>query len=137
MDFKFKHPNPNDFKRTAEKVSGLQLDWYMNYWTETTEFIDYAVESINKNNIELMRKGGMPMPLDLTVTYTDGSIENFYIPLREMMGSKPTKSSVLESWAWVQPVYQMRTKKAVKSVQIDPDLGMADTDKTNNYKEVN
>lgn len=136
-DFKFKHPNPNDFKRTAEKVSGLQLDWYMNYWTETTEFIDYAVESISKNNIELMRKGGMPMPLDLTVTYTDGSKENFYIPLREMMGSKPTRSSVLESWTWVQPVYQMRTKKAVKSVQIDPDLGMADTDKTNNYKEVN
>lgn len=136
-DFKFKHPNPNDFKRTAEKVSGLQLDWYMNYWTETTEFIDYAVESISKNNIELMRKGGMPMPLDLTVTYTDDSKENFHIPLREMMGNKPTKSSVLESWPWVQPAYQISTKKAVKSVQIDPESGMADIDKTNNFKEVN
>ena len=24
-DFSFKHPTPNDIKRTAEKVSGLQL----------------------------------------------------------------------------------------------------------------
>lgn len=136
-DFKFKHPNPNDFKRTAEKVSGLQLGWYMNYWTETTAAIDYAVESIGKNNIVFTKKGSMPMPLDLTVTYTDGSKENFNIPLKEMMGNKPTKSRVLESWTWVQPSYQMSTKKAVKSVQIDPDLRMADVDKTNNFKEVN
>ncbi|HMI06114.1 MAG TPA: M1 family metallopeptidase, partial [Flavobacterium sp.] len=26
-DFKFRHPNPNDIKRTAEKVSGAELDW--------------------------------------------------------------------------------------------------------------
>ncbi|MEH6407950.1 MAG: M1 family metallopeptidase, partial [Leeuwenhoekiella sp.] len=28
-DFSFKHPTPNDIKRTAEKVSGMQLDWYL------------------------------------------------------------------------------------------------------------
>ena len=26
-DFKFKHPTPNDIKRTAEKVSGID-DWF-------------------------------------------------------------------------------------------------------------
>ncbi len=26
--WKFKHPNPNDLIRVAEKLSGLQLDWY-------------------------------------------------------------------------------------------------------------
>ena len=50
---------------TAEKVSGLQLDWYMNYWTETTEFIDYVVEGLSKNNIELMRKAACPCLLTL------------------------------------------------------------------------
>ena len=34
-DFKFKHPTPNDFQRVAEKVSGIQLDWYLNEWIET------------------------------------------------------------------------------------------------------
>ena len=29
-EFKFKHPTPNDFKRVAEKVSDLELEWYLN-----------------------------------------------------------------------------------------------------------
>lgn len=36
QDFKFKHPTPNDFIRTAEKVSGLQLGWYLNEFMQTT-----------------------------------------------------------------------------------------------------
>ena len=28
-EFKFKHPTPNDIKRTAERVSGANLDWYL------------------------------------------------------------------------------------------------------------
>ena len=31
-EFKFKHPTPNDIKRTAEKVSGANLDWYLTDW---------------------------------------------------------------------------------------------------------
>ena len=45
-DFKFKHPTPNDIKRTAEKVSGLQLDWYLMDWTQTTNTIDYAIQEV-------------------------------------------------------------------------------------------
>jgi len=37
-DFKFKHPTPNDFIRTAEKISGLQLNWYLNEWIETNSY---------------------------------------------------------------------------------------------------
>ena len=32
-EFKFKHPGPNDFKRVAEKVSDLELEWYLNDWS--------------------------------------------------------------------------------------------------------
>lgn len=132
QDFEFKHPVPNDIKRTAEIVSGLELDWYLNYWTQTTNTIDYAVKEINDKEIVLENIGSMPMPIDLTVTYMDGSKENFNIPLRMMYGHKPTNAKVLEAWPWVQPLYSFSTDKIVKSVVIDPKQYMADIDKKNN-----
>jgi hypothetical protein len=135
-DFKFKHPTPNDIKRTAEKISGIQLDWYLNYWTQTTRTIDYAVTEIIDNQVTLKNNGGMPMPIDLKVIYTDGSTENFYIPLRMMYGTKPTSATLINDWAWVQPNYTFKTSKAIKSVEIDPLQQMADIDRSNNTFEV-
>ncbi len=135
-DFKFKHPTPNDIKRTAEKVSGIQLDWYLNYWTQTTHTIDYAVTEVTNNQITITNKGKLPMPLDIKVVYNDGSTENFYIPLRMMYGKKPTKATVIEDWPWVQPSYSFQTPKTVKSVEIDASKRMADIDRTNNIFEV-
>lgn len=131
-DFKFKHPTPNDFKRTAEKVSGLQLDWYLNEWTQSTNKIDYAVKTVNDKDIILENLGDMPMPIDVTVTYIDGTLENFNIPLRMMYGHKPTDAKVLKDWSWVEPYYKISINKKVKSVEIDPAQLMADIDRSNN-----
>lgn len=131
-DFKFKHPTPNDFKRTAEKVSGLQLDWYLNEWTQSTNTIDYAVKTVNDKEIILENIGDMPMPIDVTVTYIDGTLENFNIPLRMMLGHKPTEAKVLKDWSWVEPDYKISINKTVKSVEIDPAQLMADIDRSNN-----
>ena len=136
QDFKFKHPTPNDIKRTAEKVSGLQLDWYLNYWTQSTNKIEYAVADIKDKKVTLKRNGNLPMPIDLKVTYTDGTIENFYIPLRMLLGKKPTKATVINDWSWVQPNYSFITKKTVQSVEIDPLKRMADIDQSNNKKSI-
>lgn len=135
VDFKFKHPDPNDFKRVAEKVSGIQLDWYLNEWTQTIHTIDYAVEEISNNKISLKRIGQMPMPIDLKVTYTDGSSENFYIPLQMMLGKKPTSATILSDWGWANPNYTFSVKRSVKKVEIDPSLYMADVDRSNNVKK--
>ncbi len=135
-DFKFKHPTPNDIKRTAEKVSQLQLDWYLNYWTETITTIDYGIKSVNGKEIVLERIGEMPMPIDLTVTYIDDTKEDFNIPLRMMLGHKPTSAKVVKDWPWAAPTYTLKTEKIIKSVTIDPSLLMADIDKTNNVFEV-
>ncbi|MBT8384161.1 MAG: M1 family metallopeptidase [Bacteroidia bacterium] len=131
-DFKFKHPTPNDFKRTAEKVSGLQLDWYLNEWTQSTNTIDYAVKTVNDKDIILENLGDMPMPIDITVTYIDGTLENFNIPLRMMYGQKPTDAKVLKDWSWVEPYYKISINKTVKSVEIDPAQLMADINRSNN-----
>ncbi|WP_027138044.1 M1 family metallopeptidase [Gaetbulibacter saemankumensis] len=130
----FKHPTRTDFIRIAEKVSGLELDWYLNDWTRTTNTIDYSVKVINGENIVLERIGLMPMPLDLTVTYTDGSTEDFYIPLQMMRGEKPTTATIAPDWAWAYPVYTLKANKTVKSVQIDPKNMMADINRENNKK---
>ena len=134
QDWAFKHPTPNDFIRCAEKVSGLELDWYLTDFGQTTNTIDYGITSIEENEVTLERIGLMPMPLDITVTYTDGTSENFLIPLRMMYGHKPTSATILPDWAWAYPNYTFEVSKPVKSVEIDPKQEMADIDKTNNTK---
>lgn len=131
-DFKFKHPTPNDFKRTAEKVSGIQLDWYLNEWIETTHTIDYAIANVNNNTITLARAEKMPMPIDISITYIDGTTENFNIPLRMMRGEKPTTATILKDWTWAHPTYTFTTKKEIIKAEIDPSGLMADIDKSNN-----
>lgn len=131
-DFSFKHPTPNDIKRTAEKVSGIQLDWFLNEWTQTTHTIDYAVKQVDGKKITLERIGRMPMPIDLDVVYTDGSKESFNIPLRMMRGEKPTKATIIEDWTFAHPTYSFTTSKKVKSVQINPSELMADINTENN-----
>ncbi|WP_341214708.1 M1 family metallopeptidase [uncultured Wocania sp.] len=131
-DFAFNHPKPLDIIRTAEKITGLELDWYLIDFAQTTNTIDYGIKSIEESTITLERIGLMPMPIDLTVTYTDGSTEDFYIPLQMMRGEKPTNATIIKDWAWAYPTYTFKTSKAIKSVQIDPQEKMADIDKSNN-----
>ena len=131
-DFSFKHPTPNDIKRSMEKVSGIHLDWYLNEWTQTTHTIDYGIKAVEGKKITLERIGKMPMPIDLLVTYKDGSKENFNIPLRIMRGAKPTSATILEDWGWAYPTYSFTANKDVKSVEIDVEKLMADVDLENN-----
>ncbi|MFD0990498.1 M1 family metallopeptidase [Mariniflexile jejuense] len=133
-DFAFKHPTPNDIIRTAEKVSGLELNWYLTDFAQTTNTIDYGVKTIEGNSITLERIALMPMPIDVTVTYTDNTTEDFYIPLQMMRGEKPTTATIIKDWAWAYPTYTFETKKAVKSVEIDPKNEIADINKDNNKK---
>lgn len=143
-EFKFKHPTPNDFRRVAERISGIQLKWYLTDWTQTTNTIDYAIKSIDENsentNIRLKRVGNMPMPLDVLVKFEDGSTSVYYIPIPLMRGEKesPYKLDwvVLEDWAWAYSEYQIEINKAkgkVSEVLIDPSFFMADINRENNY----
>ncbi|MDO9037150.1 MAG: M1 family metallopeptidase [Lutibacter sp.] len=134
-DFKFKHPTPNNIKRTAEKISGIQLDWFLNEWTQTMHTIDYAVAKVEGTSVTLARIGQMPMPIDVSVTYADGSTENFYIPLSMMRGEKTTDATLIKNWSWAHPTYTFPVSKEVKKVEIDPSQLMADIDRENNLFE--
>lgn len=146
-DFKFKHPTPTDFIRTAEKVSGFELDWYLTDFAQTTNTIDYGIKEVkpgenHKTEVTLERIGLMPMPLDLYVSYEDGSMELFYIPLRMMWGEKPNpftniERTTLKDWAWAYPTYTFEIDKGKKvtSIAIDATQRMADVDWDNNLWE--
>ncbi|PWG05662.1 M1 family metallopeptidase [Polaribacter aquimarinus] len=135
-DFSFKHPTPNDIKRSMEKVSGIHLDWYLNEWTQTTHTIDYGVKSVEGKTITLERIGQMPMPIDVEVTYVDGSNENFNIALEMMRGNKPTTATILKDWGWAYPTYSFNVSKNVKSVIINKSGLMADVYPENNTFEL-
>ena len=135
-DFSFKHPTPNDIKRSMEKVSNIHLDWYLNEWTQTLHTIDYGVKSVNGKTITLERIGKMPMPIDVEVAYLDGTTESFNISLEMMRGSKPTTATFLKDWGWAYPTYSFDVSKEVKSVQIDKSGFMADINLENNVFEV-
>lgn len=143
-DFKFTHPVPNDIKRTAEKVSGMQLDWYLTDWTQTTNTIDYGIKSVesngNQTKVVFERIGLMPMPLDILVVGKDGANETYYIPLQMMRGEKENpypqfKRTVANDWAWAHPTYELvidRNMDSIEAIAIDPSQLMADVDKQNN-----
>ena len=143
-EWRFKHPNANDFIKVAEKVSGMELQWYKEYWMNTTKTIDYALGDISfengKTKLLLKRLGNMPMPIDVLVTYKDGTRELHYIPLNLMYGAKESEDKsipfmVHEEWKWTHPTYELELSKKVseiKELEIDPSYLMADINRVNN-----
>ncbi len=140
--WKFKHPNDNDIIRIMEKESGLELDWYKEYFVNTTYTIDYGIKEIKeaagKTQITLERIGRMPMPVEVVISYSDGSQEMHYIPLEIMRGEKKIqkmKTILHTDWAWVYPSYTLTIDKpaaSITKVEIDPSERMADIDRSNN-----
>ena len=135
-EFLFKHPTPNDFKRVAEKVSDLELEWYLNDWTRTVNTIDYSVD-YNNNEVVLKRIGLIPMPLEVEVSFTNGEKQLYYVPLDLMRGIKKGLDNdvvVGPVWGWANPLYRFKinSKTPVSSVLIDPSGLLADVDLTNN-----
>ncbi len=147
--WKFKHPHVNDFMRIAEKVSGLQLDWYRDFFVNTSKTIDYAIDSLwdegGKMNVRIKNNGSMPLPVDIELTFKDGSKELAYIPQYLMFGQKENeqpevKRTVGIPWKWTHPTYVIQVERNLldlKSIEIDPLKRTADGERRNNRLELN
>ena len=88
-----------------EKVCRFDLDWYFQYFIHTTHQIDYAIDRVAEGaettTIECSRIGAMPMPQNITVTYTDGSATTYVAPLVMMPPTGPfdrRRGVVTEDW---------------------------------------
>ncbi|QEC55205.1 M1 family metallopeptidase [Flavisolibacter ginsenosidimutans] len=72
-----KHPVPFDFFNCMNTGSGKNLNWFWKRWFFDGGYADLAVASVKKTNtgysILVSAKGTKPVPLDLTLTYADGT----------------------------------------------------------------
>lgn len=146
--WRFKHPNVNDFIQVAEKASGLKLDWYREYFVNTTKTIDYAIDSLweegGVTKIRLANKGKMPMPVDVLLSFKDGSKELHYVPMNLMFGGKPAEDSslprkVYDEWNWTNPVYIIETNRKLSDMvvaEIDASHRMTDINRKDNRLEI-
>lgn len=138
--WKFKHPNANDFVRIMEKSSGLELDWFREYFVNTTQTIDYDIEDMRGKTVIIRRKGNMPMPLDITVRTKDGKEYKYYIPMEIMRGEKKgdrffDRFKVMADWPWTHPTYSLNIDQNIRDIEkleIDASQRLADTDRENN-----
>ena len=144
----FKHPNANDFIRVAEKVSNIKLDWYREYWVNTTKTIDYGIDSLweegGKTNLRIKKTGKMPMPVDVQINFKDGSKELHYVPLNLMFGAKEVEDKEVprishEPWMWPAENYVISIAKplnTITTVEIDPKQRTADVNRKDNKLEI-
>ena len=143
-EYAFKNPTPNDFIRIAEKVSGMQLQWFLNEFMETDHTADYAISKVegkgNKTEVILKRVGRLPLSIDLWVTDKADNIRYVYVPLRMTYAEKPNTypaypRTVLPAWGWGNPTYTFTLDmplEDIKSITLDPENKSVDTDKENN-----
>ncbi len=142
--WKFKHPNANDLIRVFEKGSGLELDWYKEYFVNSTKQIDFAIDSVYELNgktvVKIKKLKPFIMPIDLMVTLKNGNKHIEYIPLDLMRGEKQQewpdiKLNLNKDWTWTYPSYTLIIDQPLSQIQyleIDPSNRLADVNRSNN-----
>jgi len=125
--WKGKHPIPYDFFFTFDDVANEDLSWFWNPWFMEKRFPDLAVKSISQkgNNAKIVVEniGGVPVPVDLIVTYGDKSTE----PIKHT-------PSVWKKGNREFNIEHTSNKKIVK-IEVNTKT-VPDADKSNNYIEV-
>ena len=192
----FKHPTPEDFFRTMEDASAVDLDWFWREWFYTTDYVDIGVKEVktfyvtskltkkvremiearglnesdlpplvflieegsedfeenmpvaNLSNITSLKEyimdnvpvnqqselknpkyfyeitfekpGGIPMPIIVEYTYSDGTSERITYPAQIWRKNDTAVGKVVAS------------EKEITKIQVDPDEETADIDVTNN-----
>ncbi|MDP1889432.1 MAG: M1 family metallopeptidase [Gemmatimonadaceae bacterium] len=132
----FKHPQPADFFRSMEDGLGEQLNWFWRGWFYTGYNNDQALTGVERQNakevvgdeskgtgyfrITIEQQGGIVMPVEMEITYTDGTKERVKLPA--------------DIWRANEKVfnYGKFSNKDIAQVIVDPDEAYADVNRANN-----
>lgn len=123
----FKHPQPDDFFRTMENVSGEDLNWFWRAWFVNNWRLDQAITKIKylKNDpkmgviisIENLEK--MAMPVVLEIKTKSGATSRMKLPV--------------EIWQRnIEWKFKYDSSEEIVSITIDPDLAFPDVNPSNN-----
>ncbi len=80
-DWNGKHPVPLDFFNTFSETAEQNLNWYFKPWYFETKYPDLSLSAMLVNGevkIEVLNKGGMPLPVKIKFYYEDGTKEVVY-----------------------------------------------------------
>jgi hypothetical protein len=113
----FKHPQPPDFFRTMEEVSGRDLAWFWRSFFYTTAALDQSIEGVKQDStgtqVTLVNLGDAVMPVELELGFEDATTDLVKLPV--------------EIWyAGNRYVYQLEPGKAVVTARINPDGTLPD-----------
>lgn len=123
----YKHPQPDDFFRTIENVSGEDLSWfwrgfYINNWR-----LDQGINSIKYVNndpklgvyITIENYEKMAMPVNLEVKTKSGKVNRVKLPV--------------EIWQRnIDWTFKYDSNEEIESITIDPDHVFPDSNESNN-----
>jgi hypothetical protein len=109
----FKHPQPADFFRTIEEVSGRDLAWFWRGFFYTTAALDQSVESVKQapegvSLVTLRSLGAAVMPVELELGFADGTTELVKLPVEIWYGGN-------------RYVYRIAPGKAIVRARVNPD----------------
>ncbi|MAN27876.1 MULTISPECIES: M1 family metallopeptidase [Mesonia] len=89
----FKHPTPEDFFRTMEDASGIDLDWYWRGWFYTTDYVDMGVKDVKsyyitdqptKEGKKVLSNYGIEDPSQVQAVYVvEGASEEYNADLEK------------------------------------------------------
>jgi Peptidase family M1 domain len=109
----FKHPQPADFFRTVDEISGRDLSWFWRGFFYTTATLDQSVESVKgetggATDVVVANLGDAVMPVELQLSYDDGTSQLVKLPVE----------------VWYQGdryTYADHSGKAISGATVNPD----------------
>jgi len=117
-EWEFKHPQPEDMRRSLEKASGKNLSWIFDDLIQTTNHIDYKITGVKKED------SGYTVKVK-NVGQVDGPIE--------VNGMK--NGEVVET-VWIEPGNKKNTvllaQKDLDQVRIDANKDIPELNRQNN-----
>lgn len=120
----YRHPQPADFFRTIEDVTGEDLSWFWQGWFYGTGTLDKAVAGVETRRdtayVTIETRGELVMPADVRLVWRDGSEVTRRIPV--------------EAW-YLGNSFVLRVPtdgRELRAVQVDPEGLLPDTNRRNN-----
>ncbi len=107
-----KHPTPFDFFFCMNKAAGEDLGWFWKPWFFEMSYADLSVKKNNDKSFVIENKGGVPVPVHLTIEFEDGSSQKMNLPASLWKNGNKK---------FVSQFYDLKIKRLVLDTVLTPD----------------